>query len=86
MIAIEQLIRRELYKALESLGGPPALLAATISGATKNEMSAAAERLGADRHLLAAIGSWGDSQDDEQTLADLRLWNAGAAAEDRGQE
>jgi len=27
------------------------------------------------------IGSWGDTLDDEQVLAELREWNAGAAAE-----
>ena len=80
MTELEQLIRCELYKAVESLGGPPELLAA-INGATKDEIRSAAEQLNADRYLLATIGSWGDTMDDEEVLADLRKWNAGAAAE-----
>lgn len=75
MTDIEQLIRREIYKALESLGGRPETLAATISGASKEEMSRAAESLGADRFLLAAIGSWGDTLTDAQALQELRDWN-----------
>lgn len=77
MTELEQIIRSELYKAVESLGGPPELLAATINGASKEEIYEAAERLGADRYLLAAIGSWGDTLADEEVLKDLRDWNAG---------
>jgi hypothetical protein len=76
MTELEQLIRCELYKAVETLGAPPELLAATINGASKEEMYRAAERLGADRYLLAAIGSWGDTLTDEQVLQELRDWNA----------
>ena len=76
MTDIEQLIRSEIYKAVESLGGPPELLASTINGATKNEMYNAAEALGADRYLLAAIGSWDDTLADEEVLRELRDWNA----------
>jgi hypothetical protein len=61
MAPIDQLIRREIYKAIESLGGPPELLAATISGASKEVMYDAAVQLGADRYRLASIGSWGDT-------------------------
>ncbi len=76
MTDVEQFIRRELYKAIESLGGSPELVAATINGASKEEVYDAAQRLGADRYLLAAIGSWGDTPDDEQVLQDLRDRNA----------
>ena len=37
----------------------------------------------ADRQLLATIGSWGDTLADEEVLAELREWNAKAAAEAR---
>jgi hypothetical protein len=35
MTDIEQRIRSEIYKAIESLGGPPERLAATINDASK---------------------------------------------------
>jgi hypothetical protein len=76
MTDIEQLIRSEIYKALESLGGPPELLAATINGASKAEIYDAAERLGADRYLLAAIGSYRQTLSDDEVLEELRRWNA----------
>jgi hypothetical protein len=75
MTEIEQLIRGEIYKAIESLGGPPELLAA-INGASKEELYEAAERLGADRYLPAAIGTWAEPLSDELVLQDLRDWNA----------
>jgi hypothetical protein len=78
----EQLIRNELYKALESLGAPPKVLAATINGAiTKDKIYKTAERLGADSYLLATIESWGDTIEDAKVLSNLKEWNAGAAAE-----
>ena len=83
MTPIKQLIRCELYKAVESLGGPPELLAATINGASKEQIYDAAARLGADSRLLATIAAWGDTLADEEVLVDLREWNAGAAAEAR---
>jgi hypothetical protein len=78
----DQLIRNELYKALESLGASSKVLAATINGATtKDEIYKTAERLGADRYLLATIGSWGDTLEDAEVLSNLKEWNAGAAVE-----
>jgi hypothetical protein len=35
------------------------------------------EFLGADIYLLCIIGSWRDTQSDEQTLKELRDWNQG---------
>jgi len=60
-------IQSEIAKAIRDLGGSPELVA-TIEGKTKEQMYRAAERLGADRHLLAAIGSWGDTMNDEDVL------------------
>jgi hypothetical protein len=50
--------RSEIAKAVRELGGS-AELVATIEGKTKQQMYRAAEQLGADRYLLAAIGSGG---------------------------
>ena len=80
MTEIEREIRSEIAKAVRELGGS-AELVATIEGKTKEEMYDAAERLGADRYLLAAMGSWRGTLTDKQVLADLREWNAGGAAE-----
>jgi hypothetical protein len=75
MTEIEREIRSEIAKAVRDLGGSPRLVA-TIEGKTKQQMYKAAERLGGDRYLLAAIGSWRDTMDDEDVLRDLRDWNA----------
>lgn len=81
MVDLEQLIRCEVYRALEHLGAPPKVLAASINGASKEAMYAAAERLGADRYLLGFIGSWHDSMEDAEVLAALRQWNGEEEAE-----
>ena len=60
MTETEREIRSEIAKAVRQLGASPELVA-TIEGKTKEEMYNAAERLGADRYLLATIGSWGDT-------------------------
>jgi hypothetical protein len=77
MTDIEKAIRFEICKAIESLGGPTKLLEA-VRGGTKEALYEAAERLGADHYLLAAIDSWGDALSDEEVLSELRDWNAGA--------
>lgn len=74
MTETEREIRSEIAKAIQSLGASPELVA-TIEGKTKLQMYHAATRLGADRYLLAAIGSWGDTMDDADVLRDLRTWN-----------
>lgn len=43
----------------------------------KNEISKALANLGADPHLLAIVGSWGDTLRDREVLELLRDWNAG---------
>jgi hypothetical protein len=77
---IEILIRREILKAIEWLGGSPKLVA-SLRGASKRRLYDALELLGADRELLATVGSWLDTWTDDQVLAALREWNARAAAD-----
>jgi len=74
----EPLIRAEILKAMEWLGASPDQLA-TFEGMPRMQLYDAAERLGADRYLLAYIGSW--AEDDIDTLADLRHWNEEEQAE-----
>src|SRR6266478_9779002 len=82
MTELEREIRSEITRAVQQLGGSPELVA-TIEGKTKEETYDAAEQLNADRCLLETIGSWGDTMEDEEVLANLRKWNAGAAAFNR---
>ena len=62
---IEILIRREILKAVEWLGGAPELLA-SLRGASKRRRYDALESLGADRELLGTVGSWLDTWTDEE--------------------
>jgi hypothetical protein len=41
------------------------------------EIYKAFEKLGADKRLLATIGSWGDTLDDAAVLDLLKTWNSG---------
>jgi hypothetical protein len=41
------------------------------------EIYQAFEKLGANKHLLGIIGSWGDTLDDSGVLKLLKLWNSG---------
>ena len=41
------------------------------------EIYKAFEGLGADKHLLGIIGSWGDTLDDAEILDVLKTWNSG---------
>lgn len=47
----------------------------TIEQQIRAEIYRAFELLGADRELLATIGSWGDTLDDEAVLILLKDWN-----------
>jgi len=47
----------------------------TIEQQIRSEIYRAFERLGADRELLAVIGSWGDTLEDEDVLTFLKEWN-----------
>jgi hypothetical protein len=77
---IEILIRREILKAVEWLGASPKLVA-SLRGASKRRLYDALELLGADRELLATVGSWLDTWTDDEVLTALREWNARAAAD-----
>jgi hypothetical protein len=48
----------------------------TVEQEIRSEIYAAFESLGADRELLATIGSWGDTLADAEVLALLKEWNA----------
>jgi hypothetical protein len=48
----------------------------TIEQQIRSEIYRAFELLGADRDLLAVVGSWGDTLDDQEILAFLKEWNA----------
>ena len=50
-------------------------------GAIKNEISRALVLLGADRELLATVGSWGETLPDKEVLRLLKEWNARKLAE-----
>ncbi len=49
----------------------------TVEQEIRSEIYRSFERLGADRKLLATIGSWGDTLKDEEVLQLLKEWNAG---------
>lgn len=48
-----------------------------LQGEIKGELRAAFEQLGAHPHLLAIVGSWGDTLTDAAVLEALKDWNAG---------
>jgi hypothetical protein len=77
---IEILIRREIVKAVEWLGGSPNLVA-SLRGASKRRVYDTLELLGADRELLGTVGSWLDTWTDEEVLATLRECNQRAVGE-----
>lgn len=49
----------------------------TIEMEIRVEVYRAFEELGADKRLLAIIGSWGDTLEDFEVLDLLRAWNSG---------
>lgn len=66
-------IRGELSKAAERLGGD----GDQIRALPRAKIYDALEDLEADWHLLAVVGSWSDTLDDDQVLASLQRWNRG---------
>ena len=62
-------------QALEYRGADPAL---ADSGPV--HLYKKLEGLGANRELLAVVGSWGDTLDDEEVLELLQQWNAAEGA------
>jgi hypothetical protein len=77
---IEILIRREILKAAEWLGGSPELLA-SLRGASKCQLYDALESLTADRELLATVGAWLETWTNDEVLAGLREWNTRVIAD-----
>ena len=71
--ALTGAITRELITAIQKLGGDPA----TVNLQDASHVYRALRFLGADRWLLAAVGSWRDAQGEESVLQDLQRWNAG---------
>jgi hypothetical protein len=72
--AVNRRIVRELQKSLEYLGADPAL-----ADLGPGDLYKKLEVLGADRDILAVVGSWGDTLDDEEILRLLKEWNASEA-------
>lgn len=68
-------IAAELIVAWTKLGGRPDNL--PIVADASPALYDAFQRQGADSNLLAIIGSWGDTADDDDILHWLRLYNAG---------
>jgi hypothetical protein len=46
-----------------------------VEAEIRAELYRALEYLGADRKLLAAVGSWGDTLEDTKVLELLKRWN-----------
>jgi hypothetical protein len=61
----------ELCRAAERMGGD----GEQIRALPRAHIYDALEGLGADRHLLAFVGSWGDTMNDGQVLKELKEWN-----------
>src|SRR6185437_15376397 len=70
---LDILIRCEILKAVEWLGGSPELLTG-LRGAPKRRLYDALESLSADRELLGAVGSWLDTWTDDEVLSAVREW------------
>jgi hypothetical protein len=68
---VNRKIVRELQQALDYLGTDRAL--ADIGA---GDLYQKLEALEADRELLAIVGSWGDTLEDEEVLELLKHWNA----------
>jgi len=47
----------------------------TVEDEIRSEIYRALELLGANRELLATVGSWADTLDDEEVLKLLKHWN-----------
>jgi hypothetical protein len=69
----------ELSRAAERLGGD----GDRIRALPRAEIYDALDDLGADRYLLAFVGSWGDTMSDADVLEELKRWNRGEPPLDR---
>jgi hypothetical protein len=70
-------IHVEIYKAVKKLGGGTGDILA-VSNQSPEELVGALRKLGAKSDLLGIVGSWGDTQEDESVLENLRKWNGGS--------
>jgi hypothetical protein len=68
-------IKQEIARAIMKLGGR----SETVTLADTFQVNRVLEFLGADIYLLCTIGSWRDTMSNEETLRDLRTWNAGGS-------
>ena len=69
--AVNRKIVRELQKTLEYLGADRAL-----ADIDPGDLYKKLEAMGANRELLAIVGSWGDTLDDNEVFDLLEDWNA----------
>jgi hypothetical protein len=65
-------ITQEIAHVIRKLGGQ----SETVTLTDTFQVNRVLEFLGADIYLLCTIGSWRDTTSDEETLRDLRTWNA----------
>jgi hypothetical protein len=72
---VNRKIIRELRRSLEYVGAE-----ADSQNLDPSDLYKRLDALGADRELLAIVGSWRDTLDDEEILALLTEWNAVEAA------
>jgi hypothetical protein len=68
-------ITHEIAQAIRKLGGNPETVTLTDSFQVNRTLGF----LSADIYLLCTVGSWRDTASDEETLRDLRTWNAGGS-------
>ena len=68
----------EIFKALARLSSESLNIPAILS----HTLYAEAERRGADMYLLSAIGSWGDTQTDDEVLAMTKSVNLDLMAQE----
>lgn len=74
MMACDQEIRQELYRAMERLGMRADLIAEARVW-EKQDFYDVLEAHDAPHKLLAVVGSWGDTLEDAEVLAMLKTWN-----------
>jgi hypothetical protein len=72
---LDHAIRTEIARAAVGLGASGAE-AERIAGGSRAEIYRALAGLGADRLLLALVGTWRDSDDEVGVLNSLREWSA----------
>jgi hypothetical protein len=87
MPQLDAQILAELARAAECLGDNKLLGQVrnlkAVNARIVGNLYRAFENAGADRQLLAAVGSWRDTLEDEEVLALLKQWNAEAKIQAR---